>query len=367
MLGQSPSSQSFSRQPSLRSQLSASSPTPDRHLDGSSGIGACGGASGSSSAPVFSSSPLKLDTSPSKIHLPFSQMALGMDGGVEEGGKVTAGVKGSQGGQYGGSLSLAPQQEAILRDLCEKRLEVSQGLLQVNIALTNLQRQVEEVEGRVEGEVGELEGRYCHGVYVWRLREFPRIVDELRERPVRVLHSPPFYTSPFGYKFCLRLNLTRTGGGNGGFAGGVTRGVGRQEGANTGGSAEWLSLFIHGMRSENDAFLDWPFAGTIMFSILDCGNAQTKAHISEALQSSPDRQAFSRPQAHRNPKGFGYTEFASLKTLLNGSGKGGIYILDGTLHIKATVRLHQNQQQLNSEGSSNSACICQHQKKVGKV
>ncbi|XP_050739933.1 TNF receptor-associated factor 6-like [Eriocheir sinensis] len=407
VLGSSPGSLSFSRQPSLRSQLSTSSPTPDRHDGGGGGGlvfpsppkyggGAFGGASGGGGVLPFPSPPLKLNTTtdnttPSKLHIPFSHLAMGLEEEVEgetEGRKGGSGGKGG-GGTGGGSISLPPQQEAILRDLCEKRLEVSQGLLQVNIALANLQRQVEGVEGRVERAGGDAEGRFCHGVYVWRLRGFPSLVEELQERPTRVLHSPAFYTSPFGYKFCMRLNLTLMEAGRGGGGGGAPslgrggstnanliggrggEGVGGGGGggnslARGGGGGWWLSLFIHGMRGENDTFLDWPFAGTITFAILDCSDAKTKTHISETLQSSPDRQAFSRPQAHRNPKGFGYTEFASLDTVLNGGAGGGVYVVDGTLCIKASVSTGQHQSRhQHSEGSGRAACICQHQQKSG--
>lgn len=324
--GQSPSGMGFSRQPSLRSQLSATSPSPDRQL---------GESSGGERGLVFPSPPLKLDgTPPSKLQLSFSQLGI-----VGEGATALVEGKGEDGKAGKDLASMHPQQEAILKDLCGKTLEVSQGLLQVNIGLNNLQARVEEVEGWVTAELGEAaRGRYCQGEYVWRLKDFPSTVTELRERPARVIHSPGFYTSPFGYKFCLRLNLTRSN------------------------DDEWLSLFIHGMQGENDTFLDWPFAGVITFALLDCGAGKPKTHITETLQSSPDRQAFSRPQTHRNPKGFGYTEFVPLSKVLEGAGKAE-YLHEGTLHIRATVRLMQQHQ-----GSTGKAgCICQHQQKSQKV
>nr|AKD94181.1 tumor necrosis factor receptor-associated factor 6 [Portunus trituberculatus]AKD94182.1 tumor necrosis factor receptor-associated factor 6 [Portunus trituberculatus] len=332
----SPSGLGFSRQPSLRSQLSATSPSPDRQLGESS----CGERGERERGLVFPS-PLKLDTSP-KLHLSLSQLAI-----VGEGATALEEGKGGEDGKAGKDLAMHPQQEAILKDLCGKTLEMSQGLLQVNIGLSNLQARVEEVEGWVTAEGGEAaRGRYCQGEYVWRLKDFPGTLAELREKPTRVFHSPGFYTSPFGYKFCLRLNLTRNGqGGQGGPAG-----------------EEWLSLFIHGMQGENDAFLDWPFAGVITFALLDCSVGKPKAHITETLQSSPDRQAFSRPQTHRNPKGFGYTEFAPVRKVVDGSGRAE-YLHEGTLHIRATVKLLQHHQ----GPAGKAGCICQHQQKAQKV
>ncbi|XP_063847110.1 TNF receptor-associated factor 6-like [Scylla paramamosain] len=335
MWGQSPSGLGFSRQPSLRSQLSATSPSPDRQL----GEGSCG-----ERGLVFPSSALKLDgTPPSKLHLSFSQLAI-----VGEGATALEEGKTGEDGKAGLGKDLAGihhQQEAILKDLCGKTLEVSQGLLQVNISLSNLQARVEEMEGWVAAELGEAaRGKYCQGEYVWRLKDFPGTLAELREKPTRVIHSPGFYTSPFGYKFCLRLNLTR--------------GSGKGER----GGEEWLSLFIHGMQGENDDFLDWPFSGIITFSLLDCGAGRPKAHITETLHSSPDRQSFSRPQMHRNPKGFGYTEFAPLSKVVEGSGRAE-YVHEGTLHIRATVRLQQQHQ--GSTGKT--GCICQHQQKSQKL
>ncbi len=82
-------------------------------------------------------------------------------------------------------------------------------------------------------------GRYCNGNFVWRIPSFSDVHEQMRHSHSFVLYSSGFYTSPFGYKLCLRCNVT------------IDKGE------------EYLGLFIHIMRGENDDVLKWPLQARI--------------------------------------------------------------------------------------------------------
>nr|XP_053628633.1 TNF receptor-associated factor 6-A-like [Cherax quadricarinatus] len=297
----------FSRQPSLRSQLSATSPIPENHVSPShpertleKSLSASGAIGGSEKSSLFSSAHpgdrgADSGIEVNKLHLHMNHMT------INEGAKATS----------KSSMSVLTQQDIILRDLCEKSVDLSQSMVEETIKLSNLAKRIEEIDAYVEAHLAELNGKFCNGEYVWRIRNFSQFCAELQNKPGRVCHSPPFYTSQFGYKFCLRTNITSKF------------------------DEHFLALFIHTMQGDNDDFLDWPFSGRITISVLDCGTALPKKHITETMMSKPDRQAFMRPEVSRNPKGFGYTDFVPLKKLID--DKNGSYIKNNMLCIRAVI------------------------------
>jgi len=155
-------------------------------------------------------------------------------------------------------------------------------------------------------KLDSLRNQLCGGVYLWRVAHFSNLINESTRG--KVVHSPGFYTSSYGYRVCLRMNV--------------------QSRENTG----FLSIFIHLMQGEFDDFLQWPFIGTITLTIVDQSDDVEKKHISETMTSKPGLDAFKRPVGERNPKGFGYVEFVSLEMLSERS-----YVKDDTLFIKACV------------------------------
>lgn len=299
----------FSRQPSLRSQISATSPIPENHTSPSlpertleKSLGATGGTVGCNEKSGVFSSPQSGDKGGAdsgielnKLHLQLNQVS------IEGVGKSPSSK----------SLSTVSHQEIILRDLCEKSVDLNQRMLEETIKLSNLAKRIEEVDALVEAQLMEMSGKYCNGDYVWRIKNFSQFCAELQNKPGRVCHSPSFYTSQFGYKFCLRTNITWKS------------------------DQYFLTLFIHGMQSENDDFLDWPFTGRITLSVLDCDTSLPKNHITETMVTKPGLQAFKRPDVARNPKGFGFTEFVPLAKILQPSI--GTFLKNDTLCIRATV------------------------------
>ena len=193
--------------------------------------------------------------------------------------------------------------------------DIQQTLTSMQQMIADQAKRIEFLEGRMASVVRfeDCQVRQCNGMYVWRIREVAKKRATACAGKTSALHSPGFYTSPYGYRMCVRVNLN-----------GLDAGVGRH-----------LALFIHFERGENDDILDWPFNGVISLSIVDQSDAcADRRHITESLVAKPDVTAFQRPTLERNKKGFGYIEFTSLSVLDDPR-----YVRDDTLIIRASVKV----------------------------
>lgn len=193
---------------------------------------------------------------------------------------------------------LTQQQQQL--DHVTRQLGVSQ---QHNV---ELQEQVR----RLEAQLADREARICNGSYFWRIEEFSKMREKALAGEPAMLHSPSFYTSPWGYRLCLRANIN----------------------LNTPGGPH-LSLFVHMMQGDFDSFLPWPFSARIGLMVMDQNISQAaRMPIAETLETKPQMAAFQRPATARNHKGYGYTDFVTLSVLDQGS-----YLLKDVLIIHVTV------------------------------
>ncbi|CAH1256606.1 TRAF6 [Branchiostoma lanceolatum] len=183
-------------------------------------------------------------------------------------------------------------------------VEQQHYIRELELKLGSLQQKYSDLEEKTKE-------RMCNGTYIWRIKEYSKLRQQAVNGAATVRHSSGFYTSYYGYKLCVRVNLN---------------GVDSAHGTH-------ISLFIHFMMGENDDILEWPFQGKITLSILDQNPNQKQNHITETLASKPSYAAFQRPTTLRNHKGFGYMEFALLRSLENGQ-----YIKNDTLIIKCMVQ-----------------------------
>ena len=107
-----------------------------------------------------------------------------------------------------------------------------------------------------------------------------------------VVYSPPFYTSPGGYKMCLQVNANGSGKGK----------------------DTHVSVFVHLMRGENDDHLTWPFTGTVVIELLNQLN--DKIHQKVTIQFMGDQKSSQRVEnSDRAASGRGYTQFISHSSL----------------------------------------------------
>jgi TNF receptor-associated factor 6 len=170
-------------------------------------------------------------------------------------------------------------------------MSVQQSLLPMRS--DDAQRLLDKIT-KLEERVIELEGRVSAGTFIWKIEEFRYCRSQAIDQTVPAIHSPPFYTSLYGYKMCLRMNLN-----------GVDSGFGHH-----------ISLFVHMMQGDWDDILEWPFTGRITLAILDQSeDVEFRRPISETLVAKPNLLAFQKPTTSRNHKGYGYVEFCQIDQL----------------------------------------------------
>ena len=199
----------------------------------------------------------------------------------------------------------------------ERKLTVQgQALYELQTKNLALERSVKDQERKLrelEEKVKDFQQRNCHGTYVWCVTDYSHRKVEAQRGRNTVIHSPGFYTSSFGYKLCIRLNINGVEGATG----------------------SHVSLFVHFMQGDYDDILDWPFSGRITLAIIDQSDScEQRQHISEMLLSKPTLAAFQRPKTHRNHKGFGYVEFAPISLV---EGGGPVYVKNDAVYIKVKV------------------------------
>jgi hypothetical protein len=124
------------------------------------------------------------------------------------------------------------------------------------------------------------------------------------------LTSPPFYTSPDGYKMCVRLCLN---------------------GADSSQST-YLSIFLVLMRGEFDALLPWPFSFQVIVCLYDLINPEN--HITKSFSTDTKSKSFQRPEVEMNI-GSGISHFIP-KSIIQQENSS--HVSDGSIYIKVMVR-----------------------------
>ena len=91
-----------------------------------------------------------------------------------------------------------------------------------------------------------LDVKTTNGVFIWKIPDIRRRYREAVERRTISLYSPPFFTSPNGYRMCIRAYLNGDG---------ISKGT-------------HISIFVL-MRSEHDVLLSWPFQQSVRFTLVN--------------------------------------------------------------------------------------------------
>ncbi|CAF3899866.1 unnamed protein product, partial [Rotaria sordida] len=123
------------------------------------------------------------------------------------------------------------------------------------------------------------------------------------------IYSPPFYSSPNGYK--MRARLYFNGDGN--------------------ARRTHMSLFFVLIRSLNDPILKFPFNYKVTFCLYDQTSAQR--HIIDSFRPDIKSSSFQRPQSDMNIAS-GIPKFLPLEVIQQ---EGNPYIRDDTMFIKIMV------------------------------
>jgi hypothetical protein len=133
-------------------------------------------------------------------------------------------------------------------------------------------------------------------------------VDAQSERQVSI-YSPPFFSSPSGYKMCARLYL---------FGDGNAR-------------RTHLSLFFVLMRSFNDSLLQFPFSYKVTFCLFDQSGQQK--HIIDSFRPDTRSSSFQKPRCDMNIAS-GIPKFVALSTIQQPDNP---YIKGDTMFIKIMI------------------------------
>ncbi len=154
-----------------------------------------------------------------------------------------------------------------------------------------------------------LEVKTTNGVFLWKIPDVRRRYRDAVEGKTLSLYSPPFYTSPHGYRMCVRAYLNGDGIGKG----------------------THISVFFVVMRSEHDSLLSWPFKQSVRFTLVNQRNP-ANSH-SEAFTPDLQSASFQRPQKDMNIAS-GFPKFVRQSALQDEN-----FTLGNALFIKAQVDL----------------------------
>ena len=160
-------------------------------------------------------------------------------------------------------------------------LKMSETLQTVQSHLTQYAVAIDEV--RLRQDI--LDVKVTNGLLIWRIPDIRRRYRDAIERRTISLYSPPFYTSPHGYRMCIRTYLNGDGIGKG----------------------THISLFFVIMRSEQDNLLSWPFKQSVRFTLVNQKNPAL--NITEAFVPNPKSPSFLMPESDMNVAS-GFPKFA---------------------------------------------------------
>ena len=184
-------------------------------------------------------------------------------------------------------------------------LRMNDSLQSVQSCITQHSVAIDEV--RLRQDV--LDIKTTHGILIWKIPDIRRRYREATENRILSLYSPPFYTSPHGYRMCIRTYLNGDGIGKG----------------------THLSLFFVLMRSEHDNLLSWPFKQSVRFTLINQRNPAL--NITEAFVPDQKSPSFKKPANDMNIAS-GFPKFAR-QTVLQDEG----YTVDNVIYIKCQVDL----------------------------
>ena len=187
-------------------------------------------------------------------------------------------------------------QETRLLKMSETLQTVQSSLIQHSIAID---------EVRLRQDI--LDVKVTNGVLIWKIPDLRRRYRDAVDRRTISLYSPPFYTSPHGYRMCIRTYLNGDGIGKG----------------------THISVFFIIMRSEHDNLLPWPFKQSVRFTLMNQKNPG--ASISEAFVPDVKSSSFQKPQSDMNVAS-GFPKFSRQSVLQDEQ-----FIMGNMIYIKCQV------------------------------
>lgn len=181
----------------------------------------------------------------------------------------------------------------LIKELFERIVVLEQTNRELNIKIDRMKTTIDP--------------HYSQGIIIWRITQFKQKLDTMVSNSNARFYSEDSYTSPYGYKYCARLNISPK-------------------------CRDTISLYFHLMQSENDYHLDWPFKGRIKIILIHPKDPSKSRH--DTIMSNPEILAFHRPTQDPSPRGFGFPEYASVDDIMFNE-----FIHQDTLTIKIQVNI----------------------------
>ncbi|CAF1368370.1 unnamed protein product [Rotaria sp. Silwood1] len=218
----------------------------------------------------------------------------------------------------GGIATLGNDEQRLRRESIQMQISLTEQLLEYKLSTEESIAFLGPLEHNqhilsqgllLEEESNDLQYVPHDGTFLWKVKNFQKkMIDAQSERQTSIC-SPPFYSSPTGYKMLGRLYLN--GDGN--------------------ARRTHMSLFFALMRGEYDAILKFPFNYRVTFCLYDQTPAQR--HIIDSFQPDIGSSSFQRPRLEMNIAS-GISEFVPLKMIQQEENP---YVRDDTMFIKITV------------------------------
>jgi TNF receptor-associated factor 4 len=129
-----------------------------------------------------------------------------------------------------------------------------------------------------------------------------------------LIYTPPFYTSPGGYKMCIKV-----------YANGQNSGRGTH-----------VTVGAHLMKGENDDYLSWPFTGKVTIELLNQLEDKNH-HCKDIVFLSSGKSSQRVVDEERSSHGWGIPEYISHTALGRNTAKNCQYLKEDRLHFKISV------------------------------
>lgn len=118
-------------------------------------------------------------------------------GGVENHSLWDAPAKRANGD---GGHGQSQEQMDLIRGMYERIVVLEQQYREQMVKVDKLTETVARMQ--------QIEAKPYDGVLIWRVEQFRSKIDSMSNNPNVLLYSPEAYTSPHGYKYCVRLNIS---------------------------------------------------------------------------------------------------------------------------------------------------------------
>jgi TNF receptor-associated factor 4 len=195
------------------------------------------------------------------------------------------------------------EEEVLRKDLTKHESDSEQHL---QLAIDTIHQQ-QEINRKQENILARLQSREMPVKYIFTEYHHRMTANIL-------IYSPPFYTSPGGYKMCFKV-----------YANGQNSGRGTH-----------VTVGAYLMTGENDDYLPWPFTGKLTVELLNQLEDKNH-HCKDIVFLSSCKSSQRVVNEERSSLGWGIPEYISHSSLGLNTAKNCQYLKNDRLHFKISV------------------------------